>query len=145
MPMHDDGQAGDEVASDNIWTIVLDVPRGTYIGYKYTWGFRASLWTGTEEWPGNSRIIEATDVDGDQLVYRRDVFGDEATNKDRQNLNLNGNGSLQFGQVLRPGWGVETREQQLDTNQDCKPDRWAKPTSVGALTVPLQQGQLVCP
>ena len=43
------------------------------------------LWTDTEEWPGNQRILEVDDLDGDQLVIRYDYFGDEATNKDKKN------------------------------------------------------------
>jgi hypothetical protein len=139
LPMHDDGQAGDEVAGDNIWTIYFDVPRDLRIGYKFTWGFRGGVWTGSEEWPGNSRIIQATDVNGDGIIYRRDVFGDEATNKDRSNLNTHGSGSIEWDTVLRTGWGIEAREQQLDQNQDCAPDTWVTPSSVGPLTLACTQ------
>ena len=67
--------------------------RGIRLGYKYTWGTRGAPWTGSEEWPGNSRLLEVVDVNGDNFVYRRDVFGDEATNKDKANLSgsLSGN------------------------------------------------------
>jgi len=45
-------------------------------------------WTGTEEWPGNQRVVEVKDLDGDLLVARKDAFGDETTNKDRANARL---------------------------------------------------------
>ena len=93
IPMYDDGTNGDEQANDNVWTLTVDLPRGIRLGYKYTWGTRGAPWTGSEEWPGNSRLLEVVDVGGDNFVYRRDVFGDEATNKDKANLNgsLSGN------------------------------------------------------
>jgi hypothetical protein len=142
LPMHDDGQAGDEVAGDNIYTIYFDVPRGLRMGYKYTWGTLHQGWTGSEEWPGNGRIIEAVDVNGDDIVYRRDVFGDEATNKDKANLNRKGSGQITWDTVLRPGWGLETREQKVDTKQTCKADApttvWVTPQSVGPLTQKCQ-------
>jgi len=92
LAMFDDGTNGDEVSGDGIWSIYFDVPRGVRLGYKYTWGLRGQGWTGSEEWPGNSRIIQVDDLNGDDFVYRRDVFADEATNKDRMNLNIRGTG-----------------------------------------------------
>ncbi len=134
IPMYDDGTSGDETAGDGIWTVYFDVPRGVRIGYKYTWGTRGALWSGTEEWPGNSRIIEAADVNNDGLVYRRDVFGDEASNKDLSNLNVKGNGSITWTTDLR-GFGIEAREQKIDTNNDCIPDLWLLPKAIGPLTL----------
>lgn len=138
LAMHDDGMGGDETAGDNIWTIYFDVPRGARFGFKYTWGFRGGVWTGSEEWPGNSRIIEATDVNGDDIVYRRDVFGDEASNKDRSNSSIYGSGSVDWTTNLK-GNGLEAREQEVDTNNDCTPDTWITPESVGALTIACTQ------
>jgi hypothetical protein len=91
VQMYDDGTNGDRVAGDNVWSIFFDVPRSTppdrilRLGYKYTWGTSGAPWTGSEEWPGNSRILEVVDDNGDDFVYRRDVFGDEASNKDKSN------------------------------------------------------------
>ncbi|MCK6552245.1 Ig-like domain-containing protein, partial [Myxococcota bacterium] len=92
--MVDDGTAGDELASDGIYTVVVPLPRGARIQYKYTDGAAGEGFTGTEEWPGNARILEIEDVlsgrpDGepDCLVVRRDSFGDEASNKNFVNLN----------------------------------------------------------
>jgi hypothetical protein len=133
VPMRDDGTGGDETAGDNIWTVSFDLPRTARVGYKFTWGARGAPWTGSEEWPGNSRLLEIFDVNGDELVYRRDVFGDEATNKDRQNLNTRGNGIVDWTTNVR-GFGIETREQEIDTNDDCTPDTWLQPKAVGPLT-----------
>ena len=138
LAMHDDGLGGDELAGDNILTIFFDVPRGARIGFKYTWGLRGAVWTGSEEWPGNSRIIEAVDVNGDDIIYRRDVFGDEASNKDHSNASIYGTGSISWTTNLR-GYGIETQEQKVDTNNDCIPDSWITPTSVGALTIACTQ------
>jgi hypothetical protein len=92
--MVDDGSAGDELAGDGIYTVVVALPRGARIQYKYTDGAAGEGFTGAEEWPGNARILEIEDVlsgrpDGepDCLVVRRDSFGDEASNKNFVNLN----------------------------------------------------------
>ncbi len=142
IPMHDDGTGGDEVAGDGIWTVYFDLPfdptKELRIGYKYTWGFQGAPWTGSEEWPGNSRIIQIDDIGppgGDGIVYRRDVFGDEATNKDQSNLNFNSTGSITFDTDLR-GCGIpEAREQPfVDHNAMLCGTTWHTPTSVGRIT-----------
>jgi hypothetical protein len=139
VPMHDDGTNGDEVANDNIWTLTVDLPRNLRIGYKYTWGTQGQPWSGSEEWPGNSRLLEVFDQNGDNFVYRRDVYGDEATNKDKMNLN----GSL-VGNVIT--WttdlhggqcgGPEVHEQEFVDGSMCAcATTWHTPNSVGPLTV----------
>ena len=92
--MTDDGADGDEVAGDGIYTVVVPLPRGARIQYKYTNGSAGEGFTGAEEWPGNARILEVQDVltgrpDGkpDCILVRRDTFGDEASNKNFVNLN----------------------------------------------------------
>lgn len=115
--MSDDGQGGDEVAGDGVYTVVVPMPRGARIQYKYTNGSAGEGFTGTEEWPGNARIIEVQDVltgrpDGepDCLVVRRDSFGDEASNKNFVNLNTvakKRGGTLAFGADLG---GIEVVE-----------------------------------
>ncbi len=140
IPMYDDGTHGDEVAGDGIWTVAFRLPRGLRVGYKYTWGTRGALWTGTEEWPGNSRLIELDDVNGDAFVYRRDVFGDEATNKDLMNLNIKGTGSITWTTDLR-GCGIpEAREQKVVFHNACSCDgEWITPRSIGPVTVACTQ------
>jgi len=140
--MYDDGTNGDEVAGDGIWTITFAVPRGTppakvlRLGYKYTWGTLGAPWTGSEEWPGNARILEVVDVNADNIVYRRDVFGDEATNKDYQNLNLSpiNKGNIDWTTDLR-GCGPESHEQKVTLHNAQKCDAWITPQSVGPITV----------
>ena len=120
VPMFDDGTNGDEVAEDNIWTVTFVLPRGSYVKYKYTWGTQGAAWTGTEEWPGNERLVEIRDVNGDDFVRKRDAFGDEATNKSRSNeccgLGFFTTGILAFDppQDLTENGYPETQEQPLD-------------------------------
>lgn len=142
LQMYDDGTNGDEVAGDNIYTITFNLPRGSpgqrlRIGYKYTWGFRGAIWTGSEEWPGNSRILEVVDENGDNFVYRRDVFGDEATNKDNSNLNFSAGGSISWTTDLH-GCGVpESHENKWYFNNvpSCSCGPIPTPQGVGPLTV----------
>jgi hypothetical protein len=142
IPMYDDGTNGDEAAGDGIWTVYFDVPYDPAnvlrLGYKYTWGTRGAVWTGSEEWPGNSRIIEVKDVNGDSIVYRRDVFGDEATNKDKMNLNYSGNGVIGWTTDLR-GCGPESHEQMVTLHDAQTCDTWITPQSVGPITVACTQ------
>lgn len=136
IPMHDDGTNGDEVAGDGVWTVAFDVPKGIRIGYKYTWGFRGAPWTGSEEWPGNSRIIQADDLNGDNLVFRRDVFGDEATNKDKSNLynGPGGTGVVGWTTDLHGCGSPEARENKYD-NAACGCAPIATPPAIGPLTL----------
>jgi hypothetical protein len=92
--LYDDGTRGDEQAGDGIFTRLVDLPRGMRVLYKYTNGSAGEGFTGTEEWPGNARILQVQDVlssvesgTPDCLVIRRDVFGDESSNKNFVNLN----------------------------------------------------------
>lgn len=140
LQMYDDGTHGDEVAGDGIWTTFFDVPRGVRVGYKYTWGTRGQGWTGSEEWPGNSRILEVVDVNGDQFVHRRDVFGDEATNKDRMNLNPASGGTVTWTTDLR-GCGAEAHEQRVTLHSACGCGEWLTPRSIGPLTLACPAGQ----
>lgn len=139
LKMYDDGTNGDEVAGDNIWTVSFNVPtdpsRKLRVGYKYTWGTSGALWNGSEEWPGNSRILEVVDDSGDHVVYRRDTFGDEATNKDNSNLNLKGNGSIDWTTDLH-GCGVPEAHESKYDYATCKcVDYFKPPKSVGPINV----------
>lgn len=141
IPMYDDGTNGDEVSGDGIWTVAFDVPRGAppatvlRLGYKYTWGTFGAPWTGSEEWPGNARILEVVDENGDDIVYRRDVFGDEATNKDYQNLSLSpkNTGNIDWTTDLR-GCGPESHEQKVTLHNAQTCDAWLVPQAVGPVT-----------
>ncbi|MEO1227372.1 MAG: hypothetical protein AAFZ18_00605 [Myxococcota bacterium] len=141
--MFDDGTNGDVVGGDNVWTISFDLPRGLRFGYKYTWGQQGDLWTGSEEWPGNQRIMEVTDFNGDGLIYRRDNFGDESTNKDLANLRIATGGSVDFI-IDADDDGVPDAAERHDLDNDCRPDPLITPTGVGPATVPpLDDG--TCP
>jgi hypothetical protein len=135
VPMYDDGTNGDEVGGDNIWTVTFVLPRGMRAGYKYTWGKQGDLWTGTEEWPGNQRILEIVDVNGDNFVRRRDSFGDETTNKDRVNGYSRGTGSVTWDTDANDDMYLDARETPLDLNNDCTPDELVTPTTVPLATV----------
>lgn len=148
VAMYDDGTNGDLVAGDGIWTKTFDLPvdptgKKLRIGYKYTWGLRGQPWTGSEEWPGNSRIIQVDQVATAQgggllhpgIVYRFDTYGDEASNKDNSNLNFNGHGTITWDTDLH-GCGVpEARETKFDNDAcACLPWRPA-PASVSTINV----------
>lgn len=139
VPMYDDGTNGDQTAGDNIWSVAFDLPRNVRIGYKYTWGNKGDLWTGTEEWPGNQRILEVADVNGDGYVARFDNFGDEASNKDLANLNPRSGGTLDWTEDLNGDGYPEAREVPADVNNDCVPDAFVTPEWVPALTVSCEE------
>lgn len=148
IPMVDDGTRGDAVRDDGVFTLVLDLPwfdpalsadgRGVRIGYKYTYGLPGQGWTQTEEWPGNQRLLEIADVNGDHLVVRMDAFGDEATNKDKANLlkpSKGGCGTNFWENETRAGCGHDTRERQVDTDGDCAPDAWPQTHTAAPILV----------
>lgn len=146
--MYDDGTHGDAEAGDSIYTITFKLPyipldaspdhRGVRLGYKYTFGHAGQGWTDSEEWPGNQRLIELEDVNGDGIVTRYDIFGDETSNKDKANQLTPANGGCGvdlWETDKRSKCGHDTWENRVDTNGDCKPDSWAKPGNVSAITV----------
>lgn len=135
VPMYDDGTHGDAVAGDNVWTFTILLPRNARIGYKYTWGTQGALWTGSEEWPGNQHILEIVDVNGDNIVYRRDNFGDEASNKDKANLNRRGRGSVTWDTDVNGDGVPDARERPPDLDNDCMLDEWQSPKGIGPATV----------
>lgn len=104
----DDGTGGDEVAGDQVFTSTLALPRGMRVLYKYTDGSPNEGFTGTEEWPGNARILQVDDLltssesgQPDCLVVRRDSFGDESSNKNYVNLHARlGGGDLDYDDDL---------------------------------------------
>lgn len=148
VPLHDDGSQGDAVAGDGIWTLELVLPYwdpggldlpGVRIGYKYSFGFTGDGWTATEEWPGNKRILELRDLNGDHLVTRMDHFGDETTNKDKANLlspARGGCGTVVFpSQITKATCANDSLEAMVDTDNDCELDAWASPGGSAPLTI----------
>ncbi len=149
LEMHDDGTNGDAVKGDRVFTLSLDLPyfplagspdgRGVRVGYKYTWGLSGDGWTQTEEWPGNQRLLELVDMNGDGLVVRMDAFGDESSNKDKANLLMPTNGGCgvnYWENEIREGCGHDTRESMVDVDGDCKVDAWPSAGSISPLTIP---------
>ena len=145
IAMYDDGSNGDETAGDNIWTVSFVIPRGDpangrvfRIGYKFTWGTKGALWTGSEEWPGNSRILEVRDVNNDEFVYRHESWADEATNKDAANLNTKGTGTITWTTDLH-GCGPEAQENRYNFDSCSCDTTIAKPQGIGPITVSCTQ------
>jgi hypothetical protein len=144
VPMHDDGTNGDEIANDNVWTISFILPKGLRLGYKYTWGVQGQLWTGTEEWPGNQRILEVVDENGDNMVYRYDNFADETTNKDRANLNNQiPGGDVTWDTDVNEDGIPDPHERPIDQNEpptcgDPSDDVWLTPRGIGPAIVPCE-------
>ena len=141
IQMYDDGTNGDEAAGDNIWTITFVIPRGDpangkifRIGSKFTWGTRGAVWSGSEEWPGNSRILEVVDVNGDGFVYRHESWADEATNKDASNLNTKSTGTITWTTDLH-GCGPEARENTYDFKTCSCDSAIATPKGIGPINV----------
>ena len=143
ISMRDDGEGGDAVAGDSVWTVVLELPyikigtgadqrKGVRIGYKYTWGFAGQPWGKAEEWQGNHRILELADVNEDGLIVRYDYFGDEASNKAEDNINkgLCVGTRNPWPEQAAPGCFSDTHENQVDTDDDCVPDSYV---SAGAV------------
>jgi hypothetical protein len=143
VPMRDDGQGGDAVSGDGVWTAVFDLPyiavgtgaegkRGVRVGYKYTYGFPGQGWGKSEEWPGNHRVLELADLNGDGLVVRYDYFGDETSNKNVANINqgLCGSNKNPWPEQASPGCFSDVHENRVDTDADCKPDTFPSPGAV---------------
>ena len=142
--MYDDGSHGDGVAGDGIWTIALELPyiepiQGTApvrIAYKFTYGKPAQGWTDSEEFPGNQRLLELVDVDGDHIVTRFDLFADETTNKDKKNSSQQGCGEVLWTGIAKKGCLNDVRERKVDLDGDCLIDGWPTAGTAGPLAVP---------
>jgi len=148
--MFDDGTNGDEQAGDGIYTRLLVLPRGMRVKYKYTNGSAGEGWTRTEEWPGNARILEVKDVlsrsaDGsaDCLVIRRDVFGDEASNKNYVNLNSKikgAGGTLSFDQDLGGPAAAKVAEDSYVGGLELGDTRKRPPLTPDGMAEALENG-----
>jgi hypothetical protein len=71
-------------------------------------------------------------------VYRHDVFGDEATNKDKSNLNLTGRGTIDWTTDLHSCGTPESHENEFDNNA-CTCGSVLTPDWIGPLTVTCTQ------
>ena len=125
LPMYNDGTHGDAAAGDDVWTLAVDLPRldpPLQIGYKYTWGLQGQGWTEAEEWPGNRRILELVDENGDGLITRHDRFADEASNKDKSNLHPQARRGVSWDTDLDEAGVPTSHERPVDLDGDCVPD-----------------------
>jgi hypothetical protein len=141
VPMYDDGTHADERAGDGIWTASFVLPVGLRIGYKFTWGRQGENWGGTEEWPGNRRLLEIVDVNDDHIVARRDNFADETSNKDIMNRLLpanGGNGTVTWDTDANGDGVPDARERMIDSDGDCTLDSWWTPANAQPLTTACQ-------
>lgn len=146
--MVDDGSAGDGKAGDGIWTYSFAAPwwdpklspdaAGVRIAYKFTWGNEGQGWTGSEEFPGNQRILELADNNGDHIIVRLDHFADEASNKDKANGNFEGCGQVKWPATATEGCSTDSVERPVDLDGDCKIDGWPSPGTAAPLTIDCQ-------
>lgn len=137
LAMYDDATHGDETANDGIWSLAFDLPywdpalapdkSGVRIAYKFTYGSQGQTWTGSEEFPGNQRVLELKDVNGDGLVTRFDLFADETTNKDKSNdlASIKGGcGQMKWQADTVGECASDTVERKVDLDGDCVIDGW---------------------
>ena len=148
VPMYDDGTHGDAVAGDGVWTFALALPywpvtgngAGVRIAYKFTYGSPGQGWTESEEFPGNQRLLELADVNGDHRIARFDFFADETGNKDKKNgltPNHGGCGTLTWPSDVATGCAqTDVRERPVDLDGDCQVDGWPPVGGVAPLTIP---------
>jgi len=140
--LFDDGTNGDAVAGDGIYSRAFVFPRGVRIAYKFTYGRGGQNWTGTEEWPGNSRLLELVDVNGDEVIVRRDFFGDETSNKNQANLlspARGGRGTVTWDTDANDDGLLDAREITVDFDADCSADGFPPIGPNPPLTVPCEQ------
>ena len=78
IPLRDDGQHGDKIANDRIWTGVFGFMPGTLVHYKYTIGIPTDKgrWTGTEEFPLTERGFTVTKDPNCHKMSIQDIFAD---------------------------------------------------------------------
>lgn len=140
--LFDDGTNGDAVAGDGIYSRAFVFPRGVRIAYKYTFGRGGQNWTGTEEWPGNSRLLETIDVNGDEVIVRRDFFGDETSNKNQANMlspARGGRGTVTWDTDANDDGLLDAREISVDFDADCSADGFPPIGPNPPLTVPCEE------
>ena len=153
VAMYDDGTHGDGAANDGIWTYTFEAPwwplsaapdgATVRIAYKFTWGSEGKGWGGTEEFPGNQRVLELKDVNGDGLIVRFDHFADEASNKDKANAlppSMGGCGEMKWPAEVFAGCTTDVHERPVDLDGDCKVDGWPSGGTAAPLTVECAGG-----
>lgn len=74
--MRDDGLNGDREAGDGIWTLLIEVPIGTEVQYKYTNNGQPGVWSPGEEFPVRHRSLVIQQASASPHI-QEDVFGHE--------------------------------------------------------------------
>ena len=151
VAMTDDGEGADAKAGDGIWTVAFDLPyfptssspdgAGVRLAYKYAFGLPGQGWTESEEWPGNQRLLELTDLNDDHIIVRADIFGDESANKDKVNSlkpARGGCGFISWPAEAVDGCPSDAHENRVDIDGDCVPEAWPSGSPITPVTVPCQ-------
>ena len=76
VAMHDNGLNGDREAGDNIWSLLIEVPVGVEIQYKYTNNGQPGMWSPGEEFPARHRTLVIQEPSTTPHI-QEDVFGKE--------------------------------------------------------------------
>ncbi len=78
IAMRDDGEGGDAVAGDRIWSRVIGFPPGTILRYKYSSGLPRDegKWSRTEEFPLTERGLDVPADPDIRGVRVQDTFAD---------------------------------------------------------------------
>lgn len=72
--MYDEGTHGDAVAGDGLWSLLVDVPLGEEVQYKYTNSGIRGQWVQSEEFPQRNRTVTITQTT-DVVHTITDIFG----------------------------------------------------------------------
>ena len=78
VALRDDGEGGDVVAEDRVWTRVIGFPPGTILRYKYSIGLPRDegRWSRTEEFPLTERGLDVPSDPDIRRVRLQDTFAD---------------------------------------------------------------------
>ncbi len=71
--MRDDGAGGDAVAGDGIWTLMVSLPVGMKVQYKFTNSGQMGKWVPGEEFPSRNRSLVVEE--GLEKLIVRSIFG----------------------------------------------------------------------
>jgi hypothetical protein len=72
--LYDDGTHGDVKAKDGTWSLLVELPVGAEIQYKYTNSGAPGVWQPSEEFQQGNRAF--TVEPGEEILVRRDKFGE---------------------------------------------------------------------
>jgi alpha-amylase/alpha-mannosidase (GH57 family) len=73
LPMYDDGTHGDAAPGDSVWSLLLGLPLGELIEYKYTNSGERGKWGDSDESPGRNRTLTLSESSTTTIA---DIFGE---------------------------------------------------------------------